>query len=202
MKNKFILPFLLNTSIIFTFLSLIINSFFAIILIGEDINPLLNIGQNLLLLLLSLIISSIIVIILIKLKKETLYKKIKFIYFTCSLYSIIFLILNFSTMIYKNIWNIFTILILFATSLIITVINVVLPIKKTYIKAILNFIIFSIPYFIIFLCFGGFGKNNKIIITIFVYIIIYSVITVCYYLTKSFLMKLKNNNKKYYNIFK
>ena len=202
MKNKFCVSILLNSSVIFTLLTVLINSFFAVLYIDEDINPLLNIGQNLLLLLISAIISLILALLLNKFKKNIIFEKIKLIYFSCSLYLVIFILTNLVTIVYKNIWNIFTILIIFVTSILASIANTLLPIKKSYIKAIINFFLFAIPYFIICLSFGNYGQNNRIIILMSVYLLSYTIITTAYFVTKSQINKHKNEKKEYYRLFK
>ena len=85
--------------------------------IGDDGTNLPNIAINYLTLVISIIISLLILLLTVKLKKELIFKKINVIYFISCLYTSIFLVLNVSTVILKNVWNLYTILMILAVSI-------------------------------------------------------------------------------------
>ncbi len=202
MKNKILIPILLDSCIIFTPLSLIVNAMFAILFIGDEGTHLPSIAINLLFLIISLIASLFIILIQFKLKKPYISSKIYLLYFICSLYTITFITVNLSTILLKNIWNIYTILIIFAVSIISGMIKAIIPIKSFLFKLFLYFILYAIPYFFISIKFGNFGENNMIIVLISVYIGSFAIISLAIYIIKSILSQNTNNNKEYQNLFK
>ena len=105
MKNKAIFSVIFNSCILFTLFSILINSFFAVLYIGDDGTNLPKIAINYLTLVISIIISLLILLLTVKLKKELIFKKINVIYFISCLYTSIFLVLNISTVILKNVFT-------------------------------------------------------------------------------------------------
>lgn len=197
-KNYFFLSTISITSILFTAFSLIFNAFYAII-IPPDLP---SIGFNFVFLGVSLLISLAICIITLKLKKNLYFKKLNFIYIFTFINTIAFLSVNLSTIFFDDIWNIFTVLIIFVLSLIITAICLFIPINNYFIKSIIYYVIIAIPYFIITLGFGKYGEGNKIIIVFFVYTIVYTVARIVSFILLELSNNIKNSKKEYSKKFK
>lgn len=201
MKNKVIFSIIFNSCILFTLFSILTNTFFAILYIGEDGTNLPNIGINYLILVISVIISLLVLLLLVKLKKDLVIKRINVLYFICCLYTSIFLVLNVSTVILKNVWNIYTILMILAVSILTGIVKFFIPINKL-LKAIIYFCIYAVPYFIISIHFGGFGKGNMLIVLITVYLLAFALIYAITQLINSLLKQQNNHNQKYEKLFK
>ena len=201
MKNKAIFSVIFNSCILFTLFSILINSFFAVLYIGDDGTNLPKIAINYLTLVISIIISLLILLLTVKLKKELIFKKINVIYFISCLYTSIFLVLNISTVILKNVWNIYTILMILAVSILTGIFKFFVHINKI-LKAIIYFCIYAVPYFIISISFAGFGKGNMLIVVITVYLLAFALIYIASHLVDSILKRKNNNNQKYEKLFK
>ncbi|MBQ8545885.1 MAG: hypothetical protein IJ437_02965 [Clostridia bacterium] len=190
--------FISHCCVIFTIISLVFNCFYSILLW-----PLLpNIGVNLLTLLISFIPALIILLVRYKLKKPLINTKMKIVYSISVVYSSIFIIFNISTVFFKDVWNLYTILIILLLSIIISIIRYYVPISNYLIKTIIYFIVLAIPYFIITLAFAGLGKGNAIIIVFSVYAVAYIISSVTIFLIIRARAKAENNNKSYKKQFK
>ena len=197
-EQKIPLSFALNICIMFTVLSLLFNIIYSLMLW-----PLLpNIGFNLLTLLISFVPALVFVIIKSKLKKPLINTKAKIIYYISFFYTSIFIIFNISTIFFKDVWNLYTILIIFVLSIVISIIRLYLPIKNYLIRAIIYFVVFAIPYFIITLSVEGLGKGNAIIIVFSVYALIYIASSISIYLIIKTREKSSNSKKAYTKMFK
>ena len=197
-KNEKAVDIAVVTCILFTFFSLIFNVFYSTILW-----PLLpNIGVNLLTLLLAFIISSVIFVIRYSLKKSPLISKLNLFEITTIFYTTIFIIFNVLTFFIKDVWNLYTILIILALSFALTIIKLYVNISNFLLKSLIYYLIISIPYFIIALVFAGYDKGNQIIIVFATYTIIYAIINISAYLLISAKLKRENESKKYTKQFK
>lgn len=184
--------------VIFTLFSLLFNIFYSIILW-----PLLpNIAVNLITLLISFILSSIIMIFSIMIKKPFLIKKINFVFFSCILFTSIFVIFNISTVILKDVWNLYSILIILTLSFLISIVKFYVPIKSFIVKSIIYYIMISIPYFIITLAFGNYGAGNNFIIVFAIYTLIFLLCNIIIFTIKGIKKKAENENKQYTKQFK
>ncbi len=205
MKNRIFYPFVFNASLIFTILSLFINSFFEILFIGAE-NTLPNMGVNFITyivsMVLSAIISTIIVVICYKHKKQYFPKKMMLLYYASNIYTFLFLSINLSTLALKNIWNIWTILLLFVLSFAVSIVHYFVKIKSFLLKSTIYFILFGIVYFIITLYFGNYGHGHKLLIVIAIYLLSFAFISTVLYLINKVLYNNENANKKYDKIFK
>lgn len=201
MKNKAIFSIIFNSCILFTLFSILTNAFFAILYIGEDGTKLPNIGINYLIFVISLIVSLLVLLLLIKLKRDLISNKINIVYFICCLYTSVFLVLNVSTVIVKNVWNIYTILMILAISVLTGIVKFFVPINKI-LKAIIYFCIYAVPYFIISIHFGGFGKGNMLIVLITIYLLAFAVIYAISQIVGAFLNQKTNQTKDYEKLFR
>ena len=186
------------TCILFTIFSLLFNVFYSIILW-----PLLpNIGVNLLTLLISFILASIILIFSQMLKKPIKITKFSFILLAPILFTAIFVVFNISTVFLKNVWNLYSILIILVLSFVISLIKFYVPIKSFLLKSIIYYILFAIPYFIITLAFGDYGKENQFLIVFAVYTVVYILSNIIVFLIKKHKQKSDNESKEYIKQFK
>lgn len=205
MKNRIIYPFIFNTSLIFTLFSLLINCFFEILYIGSEYT-LPNMGVNFITYLVSLVlsgvISTIIVVICYKHKKQYFPKQMMLLYYASNLYTFLFLSLNLSTLALKNIWNIWTILLLAVLSFAVSIVHYFVKIKSSFLKSVIYFILFGIVYFIITLYFGDFGQGHKLLIIIAIFLLSFALISTILHLINKALYNNENANKKYDKIFK
>ncbi len=197
-KTNFFLPFVSLTSIFFTIFSLFLNCFYAIF-IPTDLP---SIGFNLVFLGISILISLIICIINLKFKKNLYYRKLNLIYIFSFINTTVFLLVNLSTIFFKDIWNIFTILMIVALSLIVAIITIYLPIKNYLLKSIIYYVVIAIPYFIITVSFGNYGEGNKLIIVFFVYTIVYTIARIITFIMLKSIKTIENNKKEYSKMFK
>lgn len=201
MKNKVLLSILFNSCISFTIISLLINLFFHLMFINDEGTNLPNIGITFTVLLVSLIIATAIALLLIKLKKELIISKIYVIYYITCLFTSLFIVLNLSTVVIKNIWNIYTILMIFLASVFVGIVKYLIPINQIF-KAILYFFIYAVPYFVIVVKFAGYGQGNKLIIVITLYVVFFALVYSFIQITKTIIRKHKNKSEEYKNLFK
>ncbi len=201
MKNKFLLSALYHSSIAFTVLSILCTLFFTLLFWGEDGTHLPSIGVNFALLLISYIAALLLSLLLYKLKKCYISEKINVIYFSATLFTYLFLTINVSTAVFKNIWSVATIFSILAVSIITAVIKYLLKIPF-WVKVILNFVLFAVPYFVVSVYLGGFGSENKIMILIFVYLLIFAIVTTVIGIIKSVISKQQNSTENYSKMFK
>ena len=184
--------------ILFTLFSLLFNTFYSIILW-----PLLpNIGVNLFTLLLAFTISAIVFTISYKLKKPIIVTKLNLITVTTVFYSSIFVIFNILTFFFKDVWNFYTILIIFALSFVLTIIKIYVQISNYLLKSLIYYLVISIPYFVITLVFAGYDKGNQIVVVFAIYTLIFIIININSYLLISAKRKRENQNKQYTKQFK
>lgn len=202
MNKKLWLSVLYNSSIIFTALCIFCTLIFTILFrLTDGTRMLPAIGVNFLLLLIAYIIALIIAFIVYKLKKPYVIERLNFIYLSATLFTYIFLVLNLSTVILKGIWCEETIFSILATSILTAVIKFFLKIPY-FIKVTLNFVLFGIPFFVISVFLGEFGKENKIMILIFVYILIFAIVTAVISVIKAISKKHENDFSEYSKMFK
>ena len=197
-KKDIILSIVLISSLLFTFFSLLFNSFYSLILW-----PLLpNIGANLLIFLVSFVFATAIFLISNKVDRPIIIERINFIYLSTVLYSSIFIIFNISTLLFKDVWNLYTIFIILALSLILSMIKKYVKINNYLLKSLIYYLIISIPYFIITFLFAGYSKGNQIIIVFSIYTIIYVIINIIIFSIIRTKNKLDNEQKQYSKQFK
>ena len=197
MKYEIIFSILSFASLIFLPISLFFNSFNAFFTSAD----LMSIGFNLVCLGISFLLSAVITIIKYKLKKP-LCKKLLPIYVISCFYSLIFIIVNVSTLLFKDIWNIYTIYILLALSIVVSLILLYLPLKNYLVRSLIYYIVIAIPYFIITLVFGNYGDDNSEIIVFFVYTIAYTVARIIAFIILKSNNNIENNKKEYSKMFK
>ena len=201
MKNKFLISVLYHSSIVFTALCLFWTFVFTVLFWGEEGTQLPSIGFNFALLLVSYIVALIISLIIYKVKKPYISEKINVIYLSCTLFTYLFLTFNVSTAVFKNIWSEITILSILAVSVIASVIKYLLNIPFG-VKVIINFFVFAVPYFGISVFLGDFGAENKMMILIFVYLLVFALVTATIATIRAVMTSKQNNNTKYTTMFR
>ena len=176
-------------------ISFIINISIWISSYDKNQSRMLGIGANLIILLICLIISTI---VLYKTrKKETNIKT--FVFTVGIIYTVISILVNIIQYIIKkeNFWNGYTLLIILIFSIVVTLLGNVIK-KKFFIKSIVNFFVFGAFYYIVFIVKAGYTKGSSFIISIGIYVVIFSLYTItCYFINKN--KQIKDNLKKDYN---
>ena len=201
MKNKFLISVLYHSSIVFTVMCLFSTFVFTVLFWGEEGTQLPSIGFNFALLLISYIVALIISLIIFKVKKPYICEKINVIYLSCALFTYLFLTFNVSTAVFKNIWSEITILSILSVSIIASVVKYLLNIPFG-IKVIINFFVFAVPYFGVSVFLGDFGAENKMMILIFVYLLVFAIVTAIIATIRALIISKKNNNTKYTTMFR
>ena len=201
MKNKFLISVLYHSSIVFTVMCLFSTFVFTVLFWGEEGTQLPSIGFNFALLLISYIVALIISLIIFKVKKPYICEKINVIYLSCALFTYLFLTFNVSTAVFKNIWSEITILSILSVSIIASVVKYLLNIPFG-IKIIINFFVFAVPYFGVSVFLGDFGAENKMMILIFVYLLVFAIVTAIIATIRALIISKKNNNTKYTTMFR
>ena len=118
-----------------------------------------------------------------------------------SVFTYLFLTFNVSTAVFKNIWSEITILSILAVSVIASVIKYLLNIPFG-VKVIINFFVFAVPYFGISVFLGDFGAENKMMILIFVYLLVFTLATATIATIRAVMTSKQNNNTKYTTMFR
>lgn len=201
MKNKFLQSVIYNSSIVFTVLCLLSTLFFALLYWSFDATSLPNLGVNFALLAFSYVIAIIISIILYKLKKPYITHKINFLYFATTLFTYLFISVHVFAVILGNVWGGITIASVFALAILTTIIKY-LPRVPYAIKVVMNFFIYAIPYFGIGVFIGEYGKGNKMMILIFIYLLVFALSTVAVSVIRSLIKKQENGTEEYSKMFK
>lgn len=201
MNKKFLLSVLYHSSIIFTVLSILATLLFTVLFWGIEGTQLPSIGVNFALLLISYISAILLSLLLFKLKKPYITEKINVIYLSATIFTYFFLAVNLSTVQFKNIWCEGTIFAILAVSILTSVIKYLLKIPY-FAKIILNFVLFAIPYFLVSVLLGNFGEGNKMMILIFVYLLLFAIVTTIISVIKIVISKHKNETTSYSKMFK
>lgn len=201
MKNKFLQSVIYNSSIVFTVLCLLTTLFFALLYWSFDATSLPNLGVNFVLLALSYVIAIIISIILYKLKKPYITHKINFLYFATTLFTYLFISVHVLAVILGNIWGGITIASVLVLAILTTTIKY-LPKIPYAVKVVINFFLYAIPYFGISVYIGEYGKGNKMMILIFIYLLVFALAVVAVSVVRGFIKKQENSTEEYSKMFK
>ena len=156
---------------------------------------------NLALVGISLLISIIISIICAKKKKAYLSSKLTIFYYFSVAYTALYFVYNLAAFIMNDIWTVFAIITIFISSILFALIEVLLKIKITLIKATIYFMIFAIPYFTTLFSMG-YGKGNELFVILAIYILSFIAVFTSLFIVKSIINKYKNQNIKYEKMFK
>ncbi|MBO5380367.1 MAG: hypothetical protein J6A90_08580 [Clostridia bacterium] len=200
MKNKFLQSVIYNSSIIFTVLCLFSTLFFALLYWSFDATSLPNLGVNFALLAISYIIAIVISIILYKLKKPYVTHKISFLYFATTLFTYLFISVHVFAVILGNLWGGITIASVLLLAILTTIIKY-LPKIPYAVKVVINFFLYAIPYFGIGVFIGEYGKGNKMMILIFIYLLVFALAVVAVSVIRSFIKKQENKEEEYKKLF-
>ena len=104
-------------------------------------------------------------------------------------------------MIVTSIWGGIMIASIFALAILTTIVKY-LPKFPYFLKVIFSFFIYAVPYFGISVFVGEFGKGNKMMILISVYLLVFAIAVTVVSIIRNFLLKQQNNQEKYSKMFK
>ena len=97
----------------------------------------------------------------------------------------------------QNLWNLQLMLYLLGFSVVEAIMLKVLKINNYLIKAIIQFVVIGIFYFILTLAIFKIGSGSALIFVIFAYLVVFAISSTAYYFIISQIKKAKNDEKKY-----
>ena len=142
----------------------------------------------------------VISIILYKLKKPYVTHKISFLYFATTLFTYLFISVHVFAVILGNLWGGITIASVLLLAILTTIIKY-LPKIPYAVKVVINFFLYAIPYFGIGVFIGEYGKGNKMMILIFIYLLVFALAVVAVSVIRSFIKKQENKEEEYKKLF-
>lgn len=204
MNRKLLLNLFFFTSILFAPITFICNLLIGII-VGESF--FLKIGGMFLILIVSFIISAFVVIL--KDEPPKFIQNIKLLPYSAGFYTVISLILNIFVQIIANtidshpnkLWNIFSVIITLAFSVIISALILYFKPKSISVLLTVYFFVIGIFYYLLTITFGGLGNGNRIIITLSIYIAAFALISAICLLIKAKKAKKQRDSKPYQKQF-
>ena len=199
-KQGILLPFISLTCAFFTFLFFIANLFYHFALN----NSALDLVGTVFLLAIASMLGILVSICLFYGKKTGFINKIfpfffSLILFTVSIFMvfIFYYILLSNNMTAQNLWNLQLMLYLLGFSVVEAIMLKVLKINNYLIKAIIQFVVIGIFYFILTLAIFKIGSGSALIFVIFAYLVVFAISSTAYYFIISQIKKAKNDEKKY-----
>ena len=205
MKNKTLVKdIFLLTCYIFAPISLILNIILGIT-IGKS--SLLSIGGIFLILLISFTVSSFLVVIRDKgfnFTKKSKILSLSMCFFTCISFVINAFVQLFALSVelpIKNLWNIYSILLILAFSFCISVCISWLKTQNIILKILIYFFLIGIFYFLLTVTIGSLAIGNTLFIFLGIYILVYALITAAYLLIVRRKRKIELEKKPYQKQF-
>ncbi len=180
--------------------------FDILIAVAFSYTELLGLGATFIILVLSFIISSF--RITLSEKPVKIIEKFKILSYSMGFYAILSLILkilvsivNYSSK--KALWNvnIFSIIVIFAFSIAISICILYLKPKNTYARLIIYFFGIGVFYYILTVTIGGLAVGNALILIISAYVMAFSVVATAIAVVSSRKKKKERDSKPYQNQF-
>ncbi len=199
-KLSIFIPLIKYTCLYFLVASLFLNLLTFFMFLSDGLHELLVVWANLIVFLVCFIAGAIVV--LIKNKSNRLNHTIDLLSFATFLYAIEFLGINIIGSFIGKIWTIYTILLIFAFSFLISLLRHIMKFKNYFLHALIYFFVFGIFYSLVVLTIAGYGSGNAIIIVVGIYSIAYIICALIYFFIKKHKEINENNKKKYTSQFK
>ncbi len=199
-KLSIFVPLIKYTCLYFLIASLFLNLLTFFMFLSDGLHELLAVWANLIVFLVCFIVSAIVVCI--KKKSNKLNSTIDYFSFATFSYTIEFLGINIIGSFLGKIWTIYTILLIFAFSFLISLLRYVMKFKNYFLHAIIYFFVLGIFYSLVVLTIAGYGSGNTIIIVVGIYSIVYIICALLYFFIKKHKEENENNKKQYQSQFK
>ena len=191
------------TSILFAPITFVCNLLIGIIVSESSF---LKIGGMFLILMISFIISAFVIVLR---NEPPKFIQIKILSYSAGIYTLISMILNIFVQIIANtiyshpnkLWNVFSVIITLAFSIIISTLIIYFKPKSISVLLITYFFVIGIFYYLLTITFGGLGNGNRIIITLSIYIASFALISLIYLLIKAKKAKNQRDSMPYQKQF-
>lgn len=203
-SSKLLVNLYFSTSALFAPIAFIANLLVGIF-IGESY--FIKLGGILLIFAICFIISAFIVVI--KDAPLKLISKSRLFAYSVGFYTAISLVINIFVQVIattiasqpNKLWNVFSVVITLAFSIVISALIIYFKPKSTVAFLITYFFVIGIFYYLLTITFGGLGNGNRIIITLAIYIVTYTLIALAYLLVKAKKHAKQRDSKTYQKQF-